>query len=541
MTDIDALISRDPLAYLLDVAGMPLDAVNRLTEKGGAMTLENLAAVVKDRLDRGETLLFDDAGNAIEAAAAVKPADFSDAGNAAVFVRQNKGRLIFTDALGWLCWNGKVWERSEHKALGLAVALSEDMLSDALNAHRAAQYALAEAKANEAAGTGTARETDQAKAAVSETKAYLAHAKQTRGAVRLHNILDLARPGLVIKTDKLDADPAALNTPAGIVDLTTGKIKPHSAGEYCTQITAASPSSQGRDLWDNFLNTITEGNNEITDFLQIVAGMALHGKVYHEGLVLAYGAGRNGKSTFFNALGAALGSYAGNIDIDALTTDRQNRGAAMATLRGKRLVTAGELEEGRRLSISTVKRICSTDRITVEEKYKQPETITPTHTLCLFTNHLPRVGSTDPGTWRRLIVTEFKATIPERESVGNFGDTLAVKAGGAILAWAIDGAVRFAAGGYKLPIPSSVAKTTQEYRQREDWLSNFIADYCEVSADHRVLSSQLYRAYKYWADDAGDYIRRLPDFNAAMEAAGYKKIAPKNRATWIGIRLRPDY
>lgn len=535
------MIEFESIKFLVEELKVPSEALPRLKEKYGS--LEDLALIAKGAYDRGESWVFDEYGNILDAdaPAVIKPSDFSDAGNSGVFVRQNKGRLIFTDALGWLWWNGKVWERSDHKALGLAVELSEAMLETALDAHRAALLALATAKADEAAGHGSIRETDQAKAAVTEAKAFLAHAKQTRNATRLHNILDLSRPGLVIKTGKLDADPAALNTPAGIVDLTTGKIKPHSAGEYCTQITAASPSNQGADMWEGFLDTITQHDAGLKDFLQLVAGMALHGKIYHEGLVLAYGAGRNGKSTFFNALGAALGSYAGNIDIDALTTDRQNRGAAMATLRGKRLVTAGELEEGKRLSVSTVKKICSTDKLVVEEKYKQPETITPTHTLCLFSNFLPRVGSTDPGTWRRLIVLPFKAVISEQDAAANFGDTLTREAGGAILSWAIEGAVRFAKAGYKLTVPDTVRAATQAYQQQEDWLSNFIADCCEVSEDYRVLSSQLYRAYKYWADDAGDYIRRLSDFNAAMESAGYKKIAPKNRKTWLHLRLKQDY
>lgn len=92
-----------------------------------------------------------------------------------------------------------------------------------------------------------------------------------------------------------------------------------------------------------------------------------------------------------------MGDYAGYIDIDVITTKNSNDKAALATLRGKRLVIAGELEEGRRLSAATIKKISSTDPFQVEEKYKQPEIVKPSHTLCLFTNHLPRVGSTDEG------------------------------------------------------------------------------------------------------------------------------------------------
>lgn len=342
----------------------------------------------------------------------VRPPDYSDAGNAEVFIQRYRDDLLFSDALGWLVWSGTHWERSDHRALTLATELSGEMLADALAENRGALVALAEAKAAEAEGAGKAEDTEQAASRVAAAKAYLQHAKQTRSAGRLKSMLELAKPTFVVKADTLDANPADLNTPAGIVDLTTGALRPHDRAARCSQITAVSPGEQGARMWADFLDTITQGDGSLRGFLQLVAGMALHGKVYHEGLILAHGAGRNGKSTFFNALAAVLGDYAGSLDIDIFTTDKQNRGAALATLRGKRLVIAGELEEGRRLSVATVKKVCSTDRITIEEKYKQPETITPSHTLCLFTNHLPRVGSTDPGTWRRLIVAPFRATIP---------------------------------------------------------------------------------------------------------------------------------
>ena len=86
------------------------------------------------------------------------------------------------------------------------------------------------------------------------------------------------------------------------------------------------------------------------------------------------------------------------MDIRTLTAEKANRGASLATLRGKRLVITGELEEHQRLSVSVLKQLGSTDKLNIEEKYKQPESVRQSHTLVLFTNHLPRVGSTDNGT-----------------------------------------------------------------------------------------------------------------------------------------------
>ena len=270
----------------------------------------------------------------------------------------------------------------------------------------------------------------------------------------------------------------------------------------------------------------------------MVIGMALFGKVYHEGIVFAVGDGRNGKSTFFNAVGAVLGDYTGYIDIDVITTKGSNDKASLATLRGKRMVIAGELEEGRRLSAATVKKLASTDPFQVEEKYKQPEIVKPSHTLFLFTNHLPRVGSTDLGTWRRILNVPFNAVIEPKQSVQNFGDILAKNAGGAILAWAVEGAQRFAANNFHLSIPQCVKDATEEYRRRESWLENFIEECCDISPNARAQASVLYAEYKTWAENAREYVRNSNDFSAEMDKLGYSCVRPRGAKHYLGLKLK---
>ena len=469
----------------------------------------------------------------------VKPPDYSDAGNAAVFSRVYQKDIIFVDALGWLWWTGKRWERDDHKATAWALELSEKMLQEAKEENRAALLQVADATAKHAE-TGSEEDADaleKAKADATRAKAYLTHAKNSRNAVRIKNMLELSKPGLVIKADKLDANPFDLNTPAGIVDLTSGRLRPHERAAYCSQITQTGPDNRGMEMWSDFLDTITCGDGSIRGFLQLVAGMSLIGAVYQEGIIIAYGGGRNGKSTYFNALGAVLGDYTGSIDIKVITTDRANKGASLATLRGRRLVITGELEEHQRLSVATLKQLASTDRLVIEEKFKQPETVKQTHTLVLFTNHLPRVGSTDNGTWRRLIVVPFNATIPAGTGIQNYADVLAKEAGGAILTWAIEGAVNFVRNGFRLDIPEVVEEATEAYRARENWLDSFINERCIREPNARVGAADLYREYREWAESTGDYVRRLNDFTATMEAAGYHKITPKGKKVWEGLRL----
>ena len=375
------------------LAGMSLAEIQRLNKNGASM--EEIAAAAERVREEGDGV------------EGVCPGDFSDVGNAEKFREINKGRLLYTDSRGWLYWNGVRWIADDHQAAKYAVDLSAKMLEESQAAYLDALHNHANLKVND----DDQVLIDKAAAEVKKHKAYFEHAKRTRGDRRIKAILELAKHFFAIDPAKLDANPTELNTPKGIVNLITGEIRPCDKSAMCTKVTACGPGTAGAETWMDFLDSVTGGDSSLLYYLQMVAGMALFGRVYEEAAFFAYGAGCNGKSTFFNALVAVLGDYAGTISIDVLTTDRQNRGAALATLRGKRLVIAGELEEGRRLSVSTLKQICSTDPITVEEKYKSPETVVPSHSLVLYTNHLPRVGSTDDGTWRRLKVVPFNTQI----------------------------------------------------------------------------------------------------------------------------------
>ena len=470
-----------------------------------------------------------------------KPADFSDAGNAAVFVREHCDDIIFTDSMGWLCWDGKRWERNEHKALELAEDFSEHMLRDAMGEYRDALHNEAEAKAADPEGSEAVKAASEA---VKRSKAYLAHANMTRRVSRLKAILDLARPYMVRPGNSMDADPLELNTQAGIINLVTGAFRPNQQEAYCTKVTAFSRNDKGKDIWDSFLDTITCENSSLKGFLQMVVGMSLFGKVYQEGVTFAVGTGKNGKSTFFNKIAGRRISIVE--DTPGVTRDRiyadcewLNHKFTLIDTGGIEPRTGDILlkEEGRRLSAATIKKISSTDPFQVEEKYKQPEIVKPSHTLCLFTNHLPRVGSTDEGTWRRIFVVPFNAVIQPDKTIQNYADYLAENAGGFILAWAVEGAQNFARNGFRLDIPDCVEEATYDYRSRENWLENFLSECCIKETGAHVGARELYDAYKAWSEALKDYTRSEKDFSAEMEKLGISKRKSHGINTYFGLRL----
>ena len=78
----------------------------------------------------------------------------------------------------------------------------------------------------------------------------------------------------------------------------------------------------------------------------MICGLAAVGKVEVEALIIAYGCGRNGKSTFWNSVSRVLGLYSGNISADTLTFGcRRNVKPEMAEVKGKRLLIAAEMQE----------------------------------------------------------------------------------------------------------------------------------------------------------------------------------------------------
>lgn len=227
---------------------------------------------------------------------------------------------------------------------------------------------------------------------------------------------------------------------------------------------------------------------------------------------------------------------------DSLTVGcKRNVKPEMAELKGKRLVIAAELEEGMRLNTSIVKQLCSTDEVTAEKKYKDPFSYVPTHTLVLYTNHLPKVGANDDGTWRRLIVIPFNAKIKGKSDIRNYADYLVENAGGAILTWIIEGAKKVIDNHFRIAIPKVVMTAMEHYRDSNDWLSAFFDDCCELEPSYVQRSGEFYQEYRMYCQRNGEYTRSTRDFYSSLEMAGIKRKKTKAGMVLMGVRLKSDF
>jgi P4 family phage/plasmid primase-like protien len=466
----------------------------------------------------------------------LKPSDFTDVGESTVLATEYSAALRHSAATKFIVYDGKVWHENEARARGCLHELTQRQLDEHLPALISAGERLAAAEKNGGKDLIAAAEQEYERAAL-----YQKFIMRCRNSKNISGVMREVQTPLEIDVAELDKDPFLLNTPSGEVDLRTGELLPHNPEHYHTKITAAQPSDVGADEWAAFLKVITCGDKSLENYLQVTSGQEAVGRVYSEIMEILYGTGRNGKSTYTNAKGRVLGDYVGQISAETLTTGRKSgKNYEIAGIRGKRLIIAPELEEGTRLDASFVKKICSTDKITGEKKYKDPFDFEPSHTVALFTNHLPRVGSNDAGTWRRLVVIPFNAVIEGKADIKNYAAYLYNNCGGAILKWIIEGAKKYIAADFHIEPPECVKQAIENYRQQNDWLNNYLAERCEIDPKFAQKSGELYSDYRAYCLNTGDYTRSAPDFKAAIESAGYETKKTKTGAFVYGLRLLPD-
>lgn len=483
----------------------------------------------------------------------LQPEHFTDVDEAAMLCAVYNSVLRYSDATGWLFYNGKVWTAGEQLAHKCMHDLTERQLEALADEYAAAQEALRQATD---AYTNAQFDPSVPKPELKRLKEGMQTAAATANTIEkkekfylkcrsnntIKNVLTEGQTFLWIDVAELDKDGLLLNTPAGTVDLRTGEMRPHDPLNFCTKITNVAPDQNGAGLFRDFLAGITSGDADTQRYLQEAAGMFLVGAVYLEKLTIAHGEGGNGKSTFFNLLVRVMGTYAGYIASDVLIASRRNKAPEYAELRGKRLVVAGETEEGVRLDTATVKHLCSTDPIRAEAKYCAPFDFIPTHSIVLYTNHLPKVGTIDRGTWDRLVIVPFKARFRDTKGeIQNYAEYLFEHCGGAALAWMMEGAKRFIQNRFKIELPAVVKAAIANYRNDNDWLNNFLADCCLQDETLSEKSGELYQSYRNFCERTGEYTRSVPDFKAALSSAGFTTVKTSAGMVVKGLRLKSDF
>jgi putative DNA primase/helicase len=436
----------------------------------------------------------------------------TDLGNCRRFVAAHGADLRWAPQLGtYLAWDGSRWKEDiTDEATRRAKQMVDDMLASAL------------------ALTGSARDE------------LLKHGIRSSAAGRLRATVELARsePGIPVTVDHLDTDPFLLNVENGIVDLRTGTLLDHDRDRLCTKMAAAAyiPNTPAPN-WQRFLVDAFDGDTDLIEFVQRYAGYSLTGDVSEHKIVFATGPGGNGKSTFLNAIRGGVGNYGMTLDPRVLMVSAHDEHpTGLTDLRGARLVTTIETENGRRIAEALLKQITGGDPIRARRMRCDYFQFQPTHKLWLAGNHLPRIKGSDHGIWRRIVVVPFDVTFTGDREDKHLGDKLHDERDG-ILAWMVEGCLAWQRDGLK--VPPRVAMATDDYRTNEDHLGRFLAD-CTVTGENTCVSTKALReAYETWCEENGETAWSAQAIGRELTSRGFDstRLGEARTRSWLGIGL----
>lgn len=369
------------------------------------------------------------------------------------------------------------------------------------------------------------------------SKAFEKHMKACRSHKSKKAMLEEVMHYVPILPAQMDRYKMHLNTPGGVVNLKNGEILPHSPLQYFTKITSVDYSANADcPRWIAFLNDIFAGNKDLIRYIQKAVGYSLTGSTAEQCAFFLFGTGKNGKTTFLDVIRDIFGDYAANIQPETIMI-RNNQSTVInsdiARLKGARLVTSVEPNEGVRINEGLLKQLTGDDIVTARKLYSEEFEFKPEFKLWMATNHKPIIRGTDTGIWRRIHMIPFTVQIPDEKVDKNLKYKLNAEMTG-IFRWAVEGCLLYLQEGLKMPL--AVLNSVKEYRREMDVISAFIEDRCTIGEGVSVQSSALYSAYSSWAEDNNEY--RMSNTKFGVEIAKrFEKVRLKAGFYYNGICL----
>jgi putative DNA primase/helicase len=351
----------------------------------------------------------------------------------------------------------------------------------------------------------------------------LKHMLESRETVNNVAILARSNAELVATVDQWDADPMLLATPGGTVDLRTGELRPPAPGDFLTKATTIEPAPVGTPAptWEKFLHRVTDGDHELIAYLQRAAGYWLTGSTVEHALFFLWGTGRNGKTTFVEALMRLMGPHAVTIGTESLmTTIGDRHPTETARLHGVRLAVGSEVEEGQTWAESKLKKMTGGDRLQGRFMRQDFFEFDPQFKLVIFGNHKPSIRNVDEAIKARLHLVPFTVVIPPKERDTRLGEKLTVE-GPAILRWALDGCRCWQEIG--LDPPACARAATKDYLFDEHILGQWLIECVRHIDGANTPQSYLFENWRQYASVRNLNVGTSQSFGQALADRGHPR------------------
>jgi P4 family phage/plasmid primase-like protien len=420
----------------------------------------------------------------------------------------------------------------------------------------------------------------EAQKAAKQAASAIASATKVAATVSLAQ----SHPAIAVIASQFDRDNWLLNTPAGVVNLRDGSIRPTRRNDYLTKCTAVAPREMETPVWDKFLHDImgaqvpinacraacclkSAGFSEqerkvmhagetarLAAYLTRLYGYCLTGDTSEHILVVQVGDGGNGKSLVNNVIsidtmGLAPDGYACAMPMEALLASKNERHPTeLMNLFRTRLALARESDMGGRWNESRVKDLTGDDPITARLMRQDFVSFLPTHKLVTFTNVKPILRGSDQDSWkRRLHFVPFPQTyadVPDAsknvlQADKSLRDKLHQEAPG-ILHKLILGCLEYQNVG--LQPPETIRNSSEAYLKEQNVIARWLEERCEVGIyGFETRAEVLWLDFVSWAEAGKEYVGHRKNFNERLERLGIRITRnEKARGVCEGVRFRPN-
>ena len=356
--------------------------------------------------------------------------------------------------------------------------------------------------------------------------------------------------------NKMDTNPYLLCFKNGVIDFKEKifrKGHPEDNISMCTNIdyVPIDPKIHQKtvDEINDFMNKLFP-EKELCDYMWDHLASTLIGTSTNQTFNMYIGIGQNGKSVLVNLMEMVLGDYKGDVPLTLVTEKRGKVGGLtpeIVELKGIRYAVMQEPSKGDKINEGIMKALTSgKDRLQGRAPY-MPQTITflPQFKLVVTCNVFMEIKSNDHGTWRRIRAVPFKSLFTKNPTNGDkekpfqflldeYIDEKFDSWKEVFAAMLVDRAFRT---NGMVKDCSIVMEKSNEYRQSQDYISEFISDRVVRDPNGKIKKMELNNEFTIW--HAANYGGRAPgpkDLHEFMD----KEFGRQKNQAWSGAKIKYD-
>lgn len=362
--------------------------------------------------------------------------------------------------------------------------------------------------------------------------------------------------------DKLDSNLMLMGVQNGVLDLENREFREGRPDDYVCKkcdVNYIETDMSDPEFRDK-INTVEKFFQQILPiesvrkYLMLRFASCLTGHDDEKFPILT-GTGGNGKTILLEFLQSVFGDYACTVTTTIFTQRSGSSSAAspeIARIRGVRLISAEETEEGCSLNVAKMKELTGGNKITTRRLFEDIEEFKPQAHWFLVCNNLPKITSDDGGTWRRVRVVHFPSSFVEDPSDPQYEGVQYVfqrdEHVGEKLYECREAFLSYLFSHYytefrrlgSIKEPSEVMMTTNIYRQENDLFFQYMKDRIVKSPNSVIKISEVHNDFRFWHKETGS-TSTLP---SQKEVKTYfeKKFGPHGIgkvAGWRGLAFVP--